>query len=664
MKKNIKKIIYKNIAKDINSLYKMVENAEIISFDIFDTLIKRNLSQPQDIFYLVEYKFNIENATSKSFFKERINAENRARRKRNDREINIDEIYDELQGFNEYERKRLKALEFEMELAICCPYMPMKKIFDWCIKKGKKVILISDMYLPLKQIKKILSKCGYSLPENIFISCEERCNKKSGKIYKVISNKLVKNTGEWFHIGDSIIGDYLKPKLFGIHSILINKEIDSPYYFRCNIKNLTYEEKIFYGFIKAYLENHENENLDDFAKIGYEILGPIIYYFSIWLHSKIKDKKYNKILFLARDSKILKEAYELLFPETLNDNEYFYISRKAVSTAVVDLLNNYTEMHDLFVPKDSARFEELCNILKIDNDKLNNLEEKFNITKETLINSKDSFDKELLFLELKENSKLESLEQRNLLLNYIEKVGIKNSFAIVDIGWEGRTEWALERICNVKSKKIRIDGYYLGIITKCPELIKKINVFSFWGELKNTDKDARIIMESIALFETMFLTSEGSTIGYKKDKNGNILPVKAEVDQVEYNRKKIDEMQKHAIAFVKDMCNDGTYQVNIPMNPHVLLNVYADFSIRPTYKTVRLLKELQFRDNGLHEMGAKHNLLYYCIHPCIFNNALWKSYYRVLFLKDIFKIPFPYFESLYIFYKWNHRKKNFGREKK
>ena len=46
---------------DYNKIKDLIDNYKIISFDIFDTLLKRNTIKPIDIFELVEKKYNLKN---------------------------------------------------------------------------------------------------------------------------------------------------------------------------------------------------------------------------------------------------------------------------------------------------------------------------------------------------------------------------------------------------------------------------------------------------------------------------------------------------------------------------------------------------------------------------------------------------------------------------
>ena len=78
---------YKNIDKKI-------KEADIVSFDIFDTLIKRNMKRPIDIFPLVEHEFNKQYGGGLvNFQKKRIEAEYIARKSTKSEEITLREIY-------------------------------------------------------------------------------------------------------------------------------------------------------------------------------------------------------------------------------------------------------------------------------------------------------------------------------------------------------------------------------------------------------------------------------------------------------------------------------------------------------------------------------------------------------------------------------------------
>ena len=77
-------------------LKKLIDSHDVVSFDIFDTLIKRNCFNPTDIFDIVEMKYN-ENYEKKisKFREKRILAEKLARDKYKQYEdVTLKEIYE------------------------------------------------------------------------------------------------------------------------------------------------------------------------------------------------------------------------------------------------------------------------------------------------------------------------------------------------------------------------------------------------------------------------------------------------------------------------------------------------------------------------------------------------------------------------------------------
>ena len=89
MFKKIIKESFINIFSTSNSkILDKILDYDIISFDIFDTLIKRDINKPTDVFELIEEKYNIKNYKNM-----RIKAEKTARDNSNCEEVTLDEIY-------------------------------------------------------------------------------------------------------------------------------------------------------------------------------------------------------------------------------------------------------------------------------------------------------------------------------------------------------------------------------------------------------------------------------------------------------------------------------------------------------------------------------------------------------------------------------------------
>ena len=74
---------------DATSLIDQVKDYKIVSFDIFDTLLKRNVGRPSDVFSVMEYA----NSDLMGFKNARIFAEQEARKESQYEEVTLNEIY-------------------------------------------------------------------------------------------------------------------------------------------------------------------------------------------------------------------------------------------------------------------------------------------------------------------------------------------------------------------------------------------------------------------------------------------------------------------------------------------------------------------------------------------------------------------------------------------
>ena len=202
----------------LNEIKSQIDKHDIISFDIFDTLLLRPYVKPTDLFFHLERLENVD-----GFHNARIEAERQARKTHSDLEdITIDEIYDEIAD----KYKPLKQKEMDLERQVLQPNPEMKEVFDYALKQNKKIIIVSDMYLPAKFLSDVLIEKGYDGFEKIYVSCEYRKTKWTGNLYKnVLSEQKIKGK-DVLHIGDNVDSDKNRAEKGGISAILYTKKID------------------------------------------------------------------------------------------------------------------------------------------------------------------------------------------------------------------------------------------------------------------------------------------------------------------------------------------------------------------------------------------------------------------------------------------------------
>lgn len=208
-----------NLEKEI----KRCERYDLISFDIFDTLIERDVLNPTDIFNLVGKEVMQSDKEAELFKEMRIKAEIEARKESVNGEVTLNDIYKQL--FAHYGGKTglLKECEIKTELGHCHAKVQYKRLLLSCVQRNCRVVLISDMYLTSKEIEAMLDKCGIGGYSDLFVSNAYDCDKVSGRLFLEAERTMGIESCRHLHYGDSIKADYLGAKKAGATPRLVLK---------------------------------------------------------------------------------------------------------------------------------------------------------------------------------------------------------------------------------------------------------------------------------------------------------------------------------------------------------------------------------------------------------------------------------------------------------
>ena len=201
--------------------------------------------------------------------------------------------------------------ELQLEAILCYADPVLKRVFDWCIANEKTVILTSDMYLDKETVTCILSKCGYEKYEYLYLSSELMMKKQDGQLFHFIVQDLSIEPDMIVHIGDNRNSDYKQARKKGINSILIARDPYRTSFFRNDFPKSYVNESIMK--LRAIMNGFVSEQWDLYYRYGFEVIGPLLFGFSKWIHESAKKNNINELFFLARDGKLLQKAYQVLY---------------------------------------------------------------------------------------------------------------------------------------------------------------------------------------------------------------------------------------------------------------------------------------------------------------------------------------------------------------
>ena len=127
------------------SLKNAIDSHKVISFDMFDTLVLRNVPRPEDVFLLIQNHFKGKHRYE-NFACIRVDAYKKAYEQYK-ASCTLDNIYECMPIFTKEERDILKQLEISTEIEVCMPnYDFVNDVYNYAICKGKTVIITTDMY--------------------------------------------------------------------------------------------------------------------------------------------------------------------------------------------------------------------------------------------------------------------------------------------------------------------------------------------------------------------------------------------------------------------------------------------------------------------------------------------------------------------------------------
>ena len=178
---------------------------EIISFDVFDTLITRLVSRPIDVFEIVERRAKFIGLDADGFASLRVDAE-RAARSHILPEVTLDDIYSELVIISpRYASlaEKLECIELQVEKDVCVVRPWGARLYEDARASGAIIVITTDIYLPEYFMNELLSHCGYTGFQQLLVSSCCHATKADGSIYKLLLENYDVPADKVLHIGDN-----------------------------------------------------------------------------------------------------------------------------------------------------------------------------------------------------------------------------------------------------------------------------------------------------------------------------------------------------------------------------------------------------------------------------------------------------------------------------
>jgi predicted HAD superfamily hydrolase len=566
------------------------------SFDVFDTCLTRTFARPEDLFIelarrLLPPEASAEAVTDLARQREQAEAAARAAAPRED--ITLAEIYHHFEpALTGWGLSPQIALTTEVNLEITCvrPIQAMQQRLAQLRRQGRRILFISDMYLPAPVIHLMLINHGLARPADpLYVSGEIGLTKQSGRLFEHVLAQEKLLPAQLHHHGDNPHADVIMARRLGIRATYFQQT-------RLNrFEQLTLRtgpaapaQSRLAAVSRAVRLQFQSDDLSPVTiDMIANVIAPLLTAYVAWVLLDARKNGVERLYFVARDGQVLHAIARILarylpVPEL----HYLYGSRQAwflpgvfeCMPAQLDWLTLHSTTPRHMLKKLNLTPEEIAPVLRT--HQLNNwdthlapaeLSRFWQVIQHPPVTA--------LILQ-------QAAAARQLTLAYFEQNGLFDAqkWALVDVGWTLKSQRAVRRMVQTVTPTIEAQAYYLGVTNERIPITDSGPYRAFITEVSGpqpVNLPGQQLFRNINMVEQFFtMADHGSTTGYCYTDN-RIQPLLAAEPMTDHRRKFAAEMQRVICAYADEFVRAGLLN-DISVARQTVLAGFDEFAANPT----------------------------------------------------------------------------------
>ncbi len=309
--------------------------AELLTFDVFDTLVFRRVDRPVDAFAFIGRRLREEGhlrsvMTPAMFGAVRREAEGRARQRRHavdgSQETDLHGIYDCFPTWpleSGVSVEELVAAEVDVERGLLVADLDVVAFLDGAKAEGRRIAAVSDSYFREATLREVLRlpRLGPLLEDiEFFVSCELGVGKGSGlwgrtaEFFGVPAHRIV-------HFGDNPVDDVEKARACGVAAFCFSQRDESLAAIELQERRLRHSVgrpqplewrstdptglRALRGKVAGAAEHPRD--LEPFWRYGATMLGPVLSGFAQWVAREATERGVSRLACLMREGALLAE---------------------------------------------------------------------------------------------------------------------------------------------------------------------------------------------------------------------------------------------------------------------------------------------------------------------------------------------------------------------
>jgi predicted HAD superfamily hydrolase len=489
---------------------RLSNTVDTVSFDLFDTLLIRRIHDPDLVKPAVARyicnKVNKQKGAKKIWNWEQVQKlrdafEEEQRQQTGQRFDDFEACYPDYMGqlvtaiFEEQGDESLLQEITGYELAVeNSVLVPRQELVEWLKRlktQGKKVLIVSDVYLPATHLEKLIAHAGFlDQVDAVISSADSFLAKASGKAFPMLQEQFNLSYERWLHVGDNPVSDGGRPAERGIQSLVLRDGLEK---MRKSLAKRYYNYALGQPFYRGRCLQQlmlplEGENIPrhPFYVKGFNVFAPMLAAFIQGVAEHCLNAGIQRIYFFSREGWLFEQLWNRVIPkiyagrEDLPKISYFYVSRMALAPASCGHAGLDQEHADIvFLPPGNKDFRDVCRIFGLQADAFTDILDSHELRQDTVLSPLHEgflpwrrlrFNEMLQDEAFQDEVKRQALPVQQALHRYMEDQGFFNEpdVALVDIGWLGTIQRFLYRAIEHRADAPRCHGLLFGATRGIP----------------------------------------------------------------------------------------------------------------------------------------------------------------------------------------------------
>ncbi|WP_022891814.1 HAD-IA family hydrolase [Agromyces subbeticus] len=550
-----------------NTIAETIADADIVSFDVFDTLLERIVLRPTDVFGLAKSALEARgrHILPVDWTRARIAAEHACYGDPSvGPDITLDQIYDRLAHDLDLPDDVIDAAkreEIAAELQVLRGRESGRRWFDAAAAAGKRILIVSDMYLAPSTIAEALEAAGYRGWERLIVSGHDKIAKYNGTAYLAIRAEFP--GARVVHIGDNAEADVDAARYAGFDAVHLPTVLSRLSGETSALPLSVFKElssnpghgptELAMSLVGAASARRiESRAIAAPEELGYAVLGPVLVAFSQWLHHAAISNGTKRLAFLSREGRLMQRAYEGYLGHNALPTEYVYASRRMVNFAQIRAAVTPGQLE--FLVSSGVPLSVIDFVHRFSTDiplaEIERASMRVGLTATTPIAGYRSAELKSIFRALEPEIVAVAGAEREQVIGYLNAMRLGESgTAVVDIGWQASMQLSFESMINP-----HLHGFYFGLFDT-PATAGRGRIHGFLdarlgGSARRWTEDC--VYRGIEVIELLFANPEHPSVSTVHRSDDGWTPVFSSERLNAADTAIVEAIQAAALEFVDD----------------------------------------------------------------------------------------------------------------